>query len=130
VHSVPLENSITYELPALACALLFIKSEGREHMIKISTFDGRTQRRLVLEGKLVGPWADELRPACEKAKTDLGDRKLVIEVKNLTCINQAGENVLLDLMNEGVKFRGCGVFTRQMLKQIARRVDKNHKEMK
>ena len=99
-------------------------------MMKISTLDGRTQRRLVLEGKLVAPWADELIPACEKAKTDLGDRELVVEVKNLTTIDQASENVLLELMNSGVKLRGCGVFTRHILKQLARRADKNHKEMK
>jgi hypothetical protein len=99
-------------------------------MMKISTLDGRTQRRLVLEGKMVSPWADELRPACEKAKKDLGDRELVVEVKNLIAINQAGENVLLELMHSGVKFRGCGVFTRHLLKQLARRAGKNHKEMK
>jgi hypothetical protein len=65
-------------------------------MMKISTLDGRTQRRLILEGKMVSPWADELRPACEKAKLDPGDRELVVEVKNLIAINQADENVLLD----------------------------------
>lgn len=92
-------------------------------MLKISIVDNRTQRRLVLEGKLVAPWAGELRPACEKAKADLGDRELVVEVKNLTAINQAGENILLELMKEGVKFRGFGVFTKHMLKQIARRAD-------
>jgi hypothetical protein len=96
-------------------------------MMKISIVDGLTQRRLVLEGKMVAPWAGELIPACENAKANLGDRELIVEV-NLTAINQAGENVLLELMKEGVKFRGCGVFTKHMLKEIARRVDRNHKE--
>ena len=91
-------------------------------MLKISIVESRTQRRLVLEGRLIAPWAAELKPACEKAKADLGDRDLVVEVKNLTAINQAGENVLLDLMREGVKFRGCGVFTKHLLKELTRRV--------
>lgn len=101
-------------------------------MLKISIVESHNQIRLVLEGKLVAPWADELRPACEKAKADLGDRELVVEVRNLTVINQAGENVLLDLMKEGVKFRGCGVFTKHMLKQLARRcrVNGDHEEMR
>lgn len=94
-------------------------------MLKISMVDGRTQRRLVLEGKLVAPWAAELRTACQKAKTDLKGRELLVEVKNLTAINQAGENVLLELMKEGVKFRGFGVFTKHMLKQLASRVNRN-----
>lgn len=94
-------------------------------MLKISMVDGRTQRRLVLEGKLVAPWAAELRAACQKARADLNGRELLVEVKNLTAINQAGENVLLELMKEGVKFRGCGVFTKHMLKQLTSRVNRN-----
>lgn len=97
-------------------------------MLKISIVDSRTLRRLVLEGKLVGPWADELRPACERAKAELGGRELVVEVKNLIVISQAGENILLELMQEGVKVRGFGVFTRHILKQLARRVERKDKE--
>jgi anti-anti-sigma regulatory factor len=97
-------------------------------MLKISIIDSRTHRRLVLEGKLVGAWADELRPAWEKAKAKLGGRELVVEVKNLIVINQAGEDVLLELMREGVKVRGCGVFPRQILKELARRVERKDKE--
>ena len=94
-------------------------------MLKISMVDGQTQRRLVLEGKLVAPWAAELTTACQKARSDLNGRELVVEIKNLTAINQAGENVLLELMAEGVKFRGCGVFTKHMLKQLGRRKEMN-----
>ena len=97
-------------------------------MLKISIIDSRTHRRLVLEGKLVGPWADELRPACERAKAGLGGRELMVEVKNLIVINQAGENILLELMQEGVKIRGFGVFTKHILKQLARRQRGNKKE--
>ena len=99
-------------------------------MLKISIVENRSQIRLVLEGKVVAPWAGELRPACEKARANLGDRELVVEVKNLTAINQAGENILLELMKEGVRFHGSGVFTKHMLKQLARRVDRSHAEMR
>jgi hypothetical protein len=97
-------------------------------MLKISIIDSRTQRRLVLEGKLIGPWVDELRPACERAKSELGGRQLVVEVKNLIVINQAAENVLLEFMQEGVKVRGFGVFTRHILKQLAGRVEGKNEE--
>jgi hypothetical protein len=96
-------------------------------MLKISIIDSRMHRRVILEGKLVGPWADELRPAWERAKADLGGRELIVEVKNLIVINQTGENVLLELMREGVKIRGCGVFTRHILKELARRVERKDK---
>jgi len=34
-------------------------------MLKISIIEGHTERRLIVEGKLVGPWVAELRSACE-----------------------------------------------------------------
>jgi hypothetical protein len=91
-------------------------------MLKISIVEGRNERRLVLEGKLIAPWAAELRPACEQAMASLDGRELIVELKNLTGINQGGEMVLLDLMSEGIKFRGYGVFARHLLRQLAHRM--------
>jgi hypothetical protein len=55
-----------------------------------------------------------------KGQSDLQDRELVIDLKNVTAISSEGENVLLELMNERLTFR-CGVFTKQVLRQLARR---------
>jgi hypothetical protein len=90
-------------------------------MLKISLIDGRTQRRLIVEGKLIPPWAAELKSACEDARVDLRGRGLVVEMKQVTTISQEGENVILQLINEGVKFRCRGVFTRHVLKQLIQR---------
>jgi hypothetical protein len=90
-------------------------------MLKISTIDGNNRRRLVLEGELIGPWTSELRSACEVARIDLPPGGLLIDMKHVIAISQEGENLLLELMQAGVKFRCCGVFTKHVLKQIARR---------
>jgi hypothetical protein len=97
-------------------------------MLKISFIDNRNRRLLVLEGKLIAPWAAELRSACEKARADLNGRELVVEMKHITTISQEGENVIVELINEGVKFCSRGVFTKQLLKELARRARKNLKE--
>ena len=94
-------------------------------MLKISIIEGDTQRRLIVEGKLVGPWAAELRGACEKANTDLFNRRLVIDMRHVTAISQEGENVLFELIQKGIKFRCRGVFTKHVLKQVARRANGN-----
>ena len=94
-------------------------------MLKISIVEGRKQRRLVVEGKLVPPWSDELKAACDRAGSGLNGRELVIDLKNVTPISQQGENLLLELMKHGVRCRGCGVFTNQILKQVARRLRRN-----
>jgi hypothetical protein len=97
-------------------------------MLKISRVDGAHQRRLVLEGKLIGPWAAELRTAFSAARTELDGSKVIIDLKQLTAISQEGENVLLELIEQGAKFRCLGVFSKQVLKQLARRASKNLRE--
>jgi hypothetical protein len=97
-------------------------------MLKISTIESPSQYRLVLEGKLLAPWADELKTACERARAELLGRKLVVDMRYLIGISQEGENVLLALMDDGVILRGCGVFTKHILKQLAQRKRRNYRE--
>ena len=99
-------------------------------MLRISLIDSRTQRRLILEGRLIAPWATELRNASEKARADLNGRELVIELKHMTAISQEGENVILELINEGVKFCSRGVFTKHVFRELTRRARRDVREMK
>jgi len=89
-------------------------------VLKISVIDTRTQRRLVLEGKLLGPWAAELSSAGQRAALGRADRDLVIDMRNVTAIGADGEAALLELMRQGARFRYCGLFTRQLVKRLAR----------
>jgi hypothetical protein len=97
-------------------------------MLKISVVEARNQRRLLVEGRLIAPWSAELISACDKARDGLDGRELLVELVNLTAINQEGDNALIALMNEGVKLRGYGVFTKQVLRQLARRERKPFQE--
>jgi len=86
-------------------------------MLKITVVQGRRQRRLIVEGRLIAPWAAELTSAYETARADLEDRELVVDLRSLTGISPEGEAVLLQLVREKVSFL-CGVFTREVLKQL------------
>ena len=90
-------------------------------MFKISTVDTRSQRRLVVEGKLSNPWVDELRSTWRNAGHDLEGRKLVIDLSSLTVISREGEDAIFDLMKQGAKFCCAGILTRHVVKAIARR---------
>jgi len=94
-------------------------------MLKISLVDNARQRRVIVEGKLITPWSTELRSACEKARADLGDRELVIEMKHVTTISQEGENVILELIDGGIRFRCHGVFSKHVVKELTRRASRN-----
>ena len=94
-------------------------------MLKISVVESPRRRRLIVEGKLIEPWAGELTRAWERARTDLNGRDLVVDLTGLTAVGPDGETVLLQLMRERVKLR-CGVFMKVLIKGLRRRLSTSH----
>lgn len=99
-------------------------------MLKLSTLDTPKHRRLVIEGKLTSPWASELTSAWRQATEGLDGRELVIDLKCLIAIDEGGENKLLEMMRGGAVFRASGVFTKHVLKRLARKIRKPHSGVK
>ena len=90
-------------------------------MFKLSMVETRDQRRLVLEGRLVSPWTEEVTGAWRRAQTDLEGRKLVVDLTDVTVISRDGEETILNLMREGARFTCGGVLTKHLVRQLARR---------
>lgn len=90
-------------------------------MLRISTIDTRSHRKLMLEGKLVEPWLGELRRVWSRAGEDLQGRKLIVDLTNVTVISHEGEATLFELMQQGAQFSCGGVLIKHVLKQLARR---------
>ena len=90
-------------------------------MFRISIVDTPAQRRLVVEGKLSGPWVAEFRSTSGSAMRDLEGRRVVVDLSSLTVISPEGEDAIADLMKEGARFSCAGVLTRHVLKRLARR---------
>jgi len=89
-------------------------------MFKISIVDTRSQRKLVVEGKLTEPWVPELVAAWRNAARDFDGRKLVIDLNSLTVISREGEDAIFDLMRQGAKFSCGSICTRHLMKRLAR----------
>ena len=89
-------------------------------MLKISVVESPRRRQLVVEGKLIEPWAAELA-RWEKANADLNGRDLIVDLRSLTAVGPEGENVLLHLMRERVKLR-CGLFIKELIRGLRRRL--------
>jgi hypothetical protein len=96
-------------------------------MLKITVVEGRHQRRLLVEGRLIAPWAAEFTIAYENAKTDLEERELVVDLRSLTAISPEGEAILLRLMREKARIL-CGVYMREVLKQLGIKARDNPRE--
>jgi hypothetical protein len=89
-------------------------------MLKITVVEEQHRRRVIVEGKLIAPWAAELTSAYQTARTDLQDRELIVDLRSLTAISPEGEAALLRLMREKTKFL-CGVYMKEVVRQLARK---------
>ena len=93
-------------------------------MLRISVFETATQCWVILKGRMVGTGLTRLRTMCTHLKSKANGRALVIDMKDVMLISQEGENLLLQLINNGTKLRVEGVLAKCLLQQLARRSKK------
>ena len=79
-------------------------------MFRIFQIDSPRERYLIVEGNLSSLWSLELRQAWMEARKDLGGRRIVIDVSEVTNITPEGEELLLELACSGVKLLGCAQY--------------------
>jgi hypothetical protein len=87
-------------------------------MLKIARVDGASSPSgsipmLQLEGKLVGPWVDELSRACEELRTP--PSSLHLNLAAVTFIDPAGITFLSELIQRGATITGCSGFIEELL---------------
>ena len=87
-------------------------------MLKISNRTTAVQVRWVLCGRLCGPWVGELRSNWDQARDWSRDRKHVIDLSDVTSIDERGEALLCELKNEGAELLAKGVYTRHLLENL------------
>jgi anti-anti-sigma regulatory factor len=87
-------------------------------MLKITTIDSGVQRKLILAGRIVEPWAAELNRAWEHACDSLGGRKLAVDLTDVTVISREGTHVLHEMMNHGVEFICRGVYVSHVVRNL------------
>ena len=85
-------------------------------MLKIARVDDGASdsiRTLKLEGKLLGPWIDELSRACEEPRTPPSCLRL--DLAAVTFIDSVGVKLLDDLIRQGATIVGCSGFIADLL---------------
>jgi hypothetical protein len=74
-----------------------VVNRGREVMLKIDTIESTSEIVLSLHGRLAGPWVDELESQWRRAEAMAGERRLAVDLTNVTGIDGAAR-YLLQLM--------------------------------
>lgn len=72
---------------------------------------------LVLEGRLFGPWVEELNACCRRLSAGHG-RCTKIDLAGVTFIDADGKALLARLWREGAELRASGCLTRCVVEEI------------
>jgi hypothetical protein len=62
-----------------------------------------------LHGRLTGPWVDELRSCWRQARERAPLARAIVDLKEVTFIDQAGEKLLAEMRGAGAKLLATGV---------------------
>jgi hypothetical protein len=84
-------------------------------MFRVTYSDTASGQRWCLHGRLAGPWVDELR-SCWNYARDLAPRaRAIVDLKELTFIDEAGETLLADMRSAGAELVATGVEHKYLL---------------
>jgi hypothetical protein len=88
-------------------------------MLKISAEDTGDSLRLMLEGRLVGPWIAELRRVCSEYGAPATTKKLTIDLCGLTSMDVSGQQLLQDLFDLGASLRCADVMNQYLVELMS-----------
>jgi hypothetical protein len=72
---------------------------------------------LSLEGRVIGPWVDELRRSCERILAS--GATLTLDLAEVAFLERDGVRLLKDLVDGGVAVVNCPAFVTEQLKALS-----------
>jgi len=79
-----------------------------------SVANGSGTVTLILEGRLIGPWVEELRQAC-KGKLD-NPASLTLDLAGVAFVDRAGVEFLRSLVDRHARLSNCSPFVAEQIK--------------
>ena len=87
-------------------------------MLKITVTETATELRWTLQGRLVVPWVRELRKSWNAAHQSREGRTCLVDLNDVTLIDESGEKLLRAMAREGVQFIANGVSNKHFLEEL------------
>jgi anti-anti-sigma regulatory factor len=87
-------------------------------MLRIATEATATEQRWTLCGQLTGPWVAELRASWDQTRQASESSRYLIDLSDVTFIDEGGERLLQEMRKEGAEFLARGVDTRDILENL------------
>jgi anti-anti-sigma regulatory factor len=87
-------------------------------MMKIQMKEVDGQLVLQVEGRLAGAFVPELEDCWKAARASQPDRKISVDLKNVTCVDRSGRYLLQLMHNNGVGFLRAHLANQDILEEI------------
>jgi len=87
-------------------------------MLRITISEGPAEQRWTLQGRLVSPWVAELETTWKSSHQRRDARRCVVDLSDVTLIDDQGEKALLVMSRAGAEFIACGVYIKHVVELI------------
>lgn len=69
-------------------------------MLRITIHDEPNAQTMQLEGKIIGPWVDELRRTWRDAASSRGSKQLHLDLRDVAFVDDNGKRLLRDIYRQ------------------------------
>jgi anti-anti-sigma regulatory factor len=93
-------------------------------MLRTMITDAPFEQRWVLQGRLCGQWAEDLKEKWNETHRAREGRKCIVDLEDVLSIDKRGESTLIQMITEGASL----VATRAYMKDLLARLQENRDE--
>jgi hypothetical protein len=86
-------------------------------VLKIIISETPEETRWILQGRLVGDWVDELRTSWKRKPRRQNAVPCVIDLNDVSFIDQKGERLLRAMGKKGAQFIATGIYIKYLLQE-------------
>jgi len=89
-------------------------------MLRITIQNEASMTRFVIEGRLAGPWVEELKKLWQATARAGPCPALLVDLSAMTLIDLEGKALLAEMYRHGVRLSAVGLMTQVIIEEITR----------
>jgi anti-anti-sigma regulatory factor len=87
-------------------------------MLKITIHNSTNAATLNLEGRLAGPWVEELERSWRAVKDDSREKPVIVDLCEVTFVDAEGRKLLSSMYEQGARLRTFGCMAKGVVDEI------------
>ena len=87
-------------------------------MLKITIHNSTNAATLNLEGRLAGPWVEELERSWSAVRDDSAKKPVIVDLCEVTFVDAEGRKLLSSMYEQGARLRTFGCMAKGVVEEI------------